>query len=101
MKKEAKLLASEVAELKEGRGDEDLRYIVTGIVQSLPQAPGIVCGRGYKVGVIFFSSKNEIVVTVSKMFENGPVETECVFRDTLSTSGGRLENSKSRCEARI
>jgi len=42
--------------------------------------PAIVCGRGYDVGVIFlFSSKNEIVVTVSEMFESGPVKSRMCF----------------------
>jgi len=69
----------------------------------LPQAPGIVCGVGYEVGVIFlFSSKNEIVITVSETFKNGAVKSRmCVFPDTFSTSDGRPENPKSRCEPRI
>ena len=54
----------------------------------MPQAPGIVYGRGYEVGVIFlFSSKKD-------MF--GPVKSRmCVFPDTFSTSDGGPKNSKS------
>jgi len=69
------------------------------VVHSLAQALGIVCGRGYEVGVIFlFSSKNEIVVTVLEMFESEPVKSGMyVFPDTFSTLDGRPENSKSGC----
>ena len=69
----------------------------------MPQAPGIVCGVGYEVGVIFlFSSKNEIVITVSETFKNGAVKSRmCVFPDTFSTSDGGPENSKSGSKPRI
>jgi len=69
----------------------------------LPQALGIVCGRGYEVGLIFlFCSKREIVVTVSDMFESRPVKSRmCVFPDTFGTSDSGPENSKSGCKPRI
>jgi len=68
----------------------------------LPKAPGIVCGRGYEVGVIFlFSSKNEIVVTVSEIFESGPVESRmCVFQILSARRTVELKNL-SGCKPRI
>ena len=51
---------------------------------------------------IVLGSKNQIVVTVTKKFESGPIKSRVgAFPDVFSLTNGRFKGTESRSEPRI
>ena len=52
--------------------------------------------------IVFFGSKNQIMVAVTKRFESGPIKSRVgAFPDVLGVTNSRFKGTKSRSEPRV
>jgi len=93
VKKEARLSARALAEVKEGKVEEDLRcrsvFIVCKRRRDYQKMKRLSC---------FFERKNKVVVALMKRSERGPISA---FPDVFSVANFRLKSAESGSEPSV